>query len=347
MTPGERYKGKRVLVTGAQGFIGCWLAERLLSEGADVVAPCRDVDPTSRFRTEGVEERCQVIRVDVADYRGLLRILKGHAVNAVFHLAAQPIVGQANRSPLSTYESNVRGCYTLLEACRVYGERGGAIERIVVASTAHAYGRQGSLPHREQLPLEPTSPHNVSKACADMIARCYATTYGMPVAITRLANTFGGGDRNWSRIVPDAARSLVRGERPVIRSDGTPERDYLYVEDAVEAYLAIADSLDAPELRGRAWNVSPGQPVSVLELVRLLIAVSGEGLEPEVRVNGRPGRAIDRQYCDSSRIREELGWSPKWTLEDGLRETYAWYKRSLVRQGATVDPLGAEPRLAR
>src|SRR6266576_2762989 len=255
------WSGATVLVTGAQGFIGSWLAERLLDEGAEVVVLQRDFDPGSRFHSEGIEERCTVVRADVLDYESLLRIIHQYRFGAVFHLAAQALVGIANRSPLETYESNVRGTYTLLEAIRAAGVVGDRVERAVVASSDKAYGDVGELPYREEQPLEPVYPYDVSKACADMIARSYAQTFDMPVAVTRLANVYGGGDMNFTRIVPDTARALVEGRRPVLRSDGTAERDLIFVEDAVDAYLAVAESLDRPELRGRAWNAGAGEPV--------------------------------------------------------------------------------------
>jgi CDP-glucose 4,6-dehydratase len=316
-----------VLVTGAQGFVGSWLAERLLDERARVVVPRRDAEPDSRFRTEGIEERCVVVPVDVQDYEGLARILNEHEVDAVFHLAAQTIVGTANRSPLSTYEANVRGTYVLLEACRATGD---GIGRIVVASSDKAYGSHDRLPYREDSPLQPLFPYDVSKACADMIARSFAATYGLPVAVTRLANVYGGGDLNWSRLVPDSCRALVAGEAPAIRSDGTPERDYLHVDDAVEAYLAVAASLDRPELRGRAWNAGWGSPWAVRDVVERLIAVSGRTVEPDVRGDGVPDGEIDRQYLDAAAIRAELGWEPGVELDDGLRRSYEWYERHLA-----------------
>jgi CDP-glucose 4,6-dehydratase len=289
------------------------------------VALRRDFDPASRFRREGIEERCTIALADLGDQEALLRVLNEHEVGEVFHLAAQTIVGTANRSPLGTWEANVRGTYTLLEACRALG----GVQRVVVASSDKAYGSHEELPYREDFPLEPVFPYDVSKAAADLIARSYAATYGMPVAVTRLANVYGPGDLNWSRIVPDTASALARGERPVIRSDGTPERDYLYVEDAVDAYLAVAASLDRPELNGRAWNAGWGRPVSVLDLVRTLISVSGVDVEPDVRGEGVPAGEIDRQYLDSSAIRAELGWEPKWELERGLRAAWEWYERWL------------------
>ena len=326
MPDNGRWAGVTALVTGAQGFIGSWLAERLLDEGARVVVPRRDFVPESRFRTEGVEERCTVVQADLEELGGLVRVVNEHDVDAVFHLAAQTIVGTANRSPLSTFEANVRGTYNLLEACRTAGR---PVGRVVVASSDKAYGSHEELPYREDFPLQPVFPYDVSKACTDMIARSYAFTYDMPVAVTRFANIYGGGDLNWSRIVPDTCRALVEGRPPVIRSDGTPERDYLYVEDAVEAYLAVAASLDRPELRGRAWNAGWGEPLSVLEIVRRLVGVSGRTLDPDVQGSGTPHGEIDRQYLDSGAIREELGWAPRLELDEGLARTFAWYERRL------------------
>ncbi len=323
------WERRTALVTGAQGFIGSWLAQRLLDEGASVVVPRRDFEPEARFRTEGVEERCTLVLADLQDYEGLLRVLNEHDVDSVFHLAAQTIVATANRSPLSTFEANVRGTYNLLEACRAVGVVGDPVERVVVASSDKAYGSHEELPYREDFALRPRYPYDVSKACADMIARSYAFTYELPVAVTRLANVYGAGDLNWSRIVPDSCRALVEGERPPIRSDGTPERDYIHVDDAVEAYLAVAESLDRPELRGRAWNAGAGTPLSVLEIVTRLTRAAGKQVEPDVRGSDAPHGEIDRQFLDSTAIREELGWAPRVELDEGLARTYRWYERHL------------------
>jgi CDP-glucose 4,6-dehydratase len=301
------------------------LAERLLDQGRGVVVLRRDVEPESRFRSEGIEERCTIALADLTDHDAIVRVLNEHEVGEVFHLAAQAIVGTAKRSPLGSWEANVRGTYTLLEACRTLGD----VHRIVVASSDKAYGSHKELPYREDFALQPRHPYDVSKACTDLIARSYAHSYGLPVAVTRLANVYGPGDLNWSRIVPDTARALVRGERPVVRSDGTAERDYLYVEDAVDAYLAVAASLDKPELSGRAWNAGCGRPVPVLDVVRTLISVSGHGVEPDIRGEGTPRGEIERQYLDSTAIREELGWEPSWELERGLRAAWQWYERHL------------------
>ncbi len=322
--------GATVLVTGAQGFIGSWLAERLLDAGARVVVPRRDFEPDARFRTDGVEERCTVAAADIQDYEAMTRVLNEHGVDTVFHLAAQTIVGTANRSPLSTFEANVRGTYVLLEACRAVGVVGDPVTRIVVASSDKAYGAHEQLPYREDFALQPTFPYDVSKACTDMIARSYAATFALPVAVTRFANIYGGGDLNWSRIVPDSCRALIAGDAPVIRSDGTPERDYLYVEDAVDAYLAVAASLDDERLRGRAWNAGWGSPLAVREIVDRLIAVAGADVAPDVQGEGTPHGEIDRQYLDSSAIRAELGWEPRVGLDEGLKRTYGWYARRLA-----------------
>ena len=325
-----RYSGEAVLVTGAQGFVGSWLAERLLDRGARVVVPRRDEPADSRFHTEGIEERCDVVLADLTDHGAMLRILNEYEVTTVFHLGAQTIVGKANRSPLSTWESNVRGTYTLLEACRSAAAVSVPVERIVVASSDKAYGDPEELPYREDTPLLARYPYDVSKACTDLIARSYAVTYELPVAVSRLANVYGGGDMNFSRLVPDTARALAEGRRPVVRSDGSPERDWIYVEDAVDAYLRMAESLNRPELRGRAWNVGSGEAVSVLDLVSTLIRVSGKDLEPDVQGVGTPKGEIDRQMLDASAIRDELGWERRFDLERGLAETWGWYERRLT-----------------
>ena len=326
----SRWKGMPVLLTGAQGFVGSWLAERLLDDGAEVHVPIRDVHPDSRYVADGIRERCHEVVADLVDYHALARVLNEHDIRTVFHLAAQTIVGTANRSPLSTFEANIRGTYMLLEACRATGEVGDPIERVVVASSDKAYGRHDQLPYREHFPLQPDYPYDVSKAATDMIARSYAKTYGLPVAVTRLANVYGGGDVNWSRIVPDTMRALIGGERPVIRSDGSPLRDYIYVEDAVGAYLAVAESLDEPKYHGRAWNAGPGAPVSVRGLVDRMIAVSGKEVEPDVQGEGTPAGEIDRQFLDSTAINTELGWTPSWDLDRGLAATWEWYERRLA-----------------
>jgi CDP-glucose 4,6-dehydratase len=304
--------------------IGCALVERLLERGDDVVVLSRTDLVGSRFDSDGLRERCTLVEGDLTS---LDAAFAEHRPETVYHLAAQTQVGEANRSPLTTWETNVRGTYLLMESVRAYDPT----TRVIVASSDKAYGSHDELPYREDFALKPEYPYDVSKAATDMIARSYAVTYDMPVAVTRLANVYGPGDVNWARLVPDTARALIRGGRPVIRSDGSPERDYIYVEDAADAYLAVAGSLADPANRGRAWNAGWGEPHSVLEVVDRLIAISGRDVEPDIRGAGVPHGEIDRQFLDSTAIREELGWAPKWDLDRGLRAAWDWYERTLVQ----------------
>jgi CDP-glucose 4,6-dehydratase len=297
------YSGVPVLVTGAQGFIGSWLARRLLDGGAHVIVPARP--------TPG-PDGCDVVDVDILDRDSLTRAIDEHSVRAVFHLGARSTVEAGHRDPLGTFDVNVRGTYTVLDACRTATD---PVHRIVVSSSLAAGGA--------------SNPYDASKAAADAISRSYAQAYGLPVAVLRLANVYGGGDLNYTRLVPDTARALVCGERPVLRSDGTPRRDFLYVEDAVDAYLAVAASLDDPATHGRAWDAGAGDAVAVLDVVRRLIAAAGRDIEPVIDTSGsRPG-APDRRAVDASALRDELGWRPRWQLDDGLAETWRSYERQL------------------
>ncbi|HEV7918846.1 MAG TPA: GDP-mannose 4,6-dehydratase [Solirubrobacterales bacterium] len=321
----NEWRGVPVLVTGADGFIGSWLTERLLDQDADVVILKRDRPALSRLRIDGIEDRCSVALGDLSSHEQLLRVLNEYGVETVFHLAAQAIVAVANRSPLSTFETNVRGTYNLLEAARLAPTVG----RVVVASSDKAYGEHEALPYREDAKLQPRFPYDTSKAAADLISRSYAETYELPVAVTRLANVYGGGDFNFSRLVPDTIRAIIAGECPVIRSDGSPERDFIYAADAVDAYLTIAEGLKDDGNRGLAFNAGAGRPWPVLEIVRTLLEISGSDLEPDIQGSGTPDGEIDRQFLDSTLIQERLGWRPEWSLQDGLAETYAWYERVL------------------
>jgi CDP-glucose 4,6-dehydratase len=321
----REWRGLPVLVTGADGFIGSWLAERLLDLGADVVVLKRDRPALSRLRIDGIEQRCTIAQGDLSDHAALLRVLNEYGVETVFHLAAQAIVAVANRSPLSTFETNVRGTYNLLEAARLAPTVG----RVIVASSDKAYGEHEDLPYREDAKLQPRFPYDTSKAAADLIARSYAETYGLPVAVTRLANVYGGGDFNFSRLVPDTVRAILAGERPVVRSDGTPERDFIYVADAVDAYLAVAVGLADDANHGLAFNAGAGRPWPVIEIVNTLLEAAGSDLEPLVQGTGTPDGEIDRQYLDSTLIGERLGWSAQWSLSDGLAETIDWYRSAV------------------
>lgn len=314
--------GHRTLVTGAYGLVGSWLVRELVSAGARVCVVRRDRPALSALHSMGLEGRVDVVDGDVCADGLVARALAEYEVESVFHLAAQTIVGTAHRAPLSTFETNIRGTWTVLEACRQYG-----VGRVIVASSDKAYGDQPRLPYREDAPLRPRHPYEVSKAAADLLARSYWHTWRLPVAVTRFANVYGGGDTNRSRLVPEAATAALAGQSPVIRSDGTPERDFLYVEDAVAAYLAILEALgDERPAAGEAFNAGGGRPHSVSDVARLICGLAGTGVQPEVRGSGRPAGEIDRQWVDYSRLHALTGWEPRTDLEVGLRRTVAWYR---------------------
>jgi CDP-glucose 4,6-dehydratase len=320
----EAVAGVGTLVTGAYGMLGSWLVKALLERGERVVVLRRDIVPTSALTLERLEQRCSVVTGDLTAPGLLERAVGEHDISLVFHLAAQTIVPIANRSPLATFESNIRGTWLLLEACRIH-----SVGRVVVAASDKAYGPQSELPYREDMALEARYPYDVSKAAADMIARAYWHTYRLPVATTRLANIYGGGDLNASRLVPEAISAALAGRAPVIRSDGTPERDFLYVEDAVAAYLALADALadEAGGARGEAFNAGGDRPHSVLEIVELACREAGSSVAPQIGGTGTPAGEIDRQYVDSTKLRALTGWAPRVDLVEGMRRTVAWYRR--------------------
>jgi CDP-glucose 4,6-dehydratase len=311
-----------VLVTGAYGLLGSWLTRALLDAGARVTVLRRDDAPASALTLEGTEARCTVVHGDVRDLELLDRVLGEEEVDTVFHLAAQTIVGTAQRSPLSTWETNVRGTWVLLEACRRH-----EVARVVVASSDKAYGSHDDLPYREDHELRARFPYDASKACADIVARSYFHSYGLPVAVTRFANLYGGGDLNASRLIPESVAAALAGRAPVIRSDGTPERDFLYVEDAVAAYLAIAGALDGDGARGEAFNAGSGRSWAVREVVELVCRAAGSAVGPDVRGHGTPAGEIDRQWVDPARLRALTGWTPQVELADGIERTVAWYRR--------------------
>ena len=309
-------------MTGATGLVGSWLVRNLIAQGADPVCLVRDWVPQSEFVSGELIEQVRVVRGDVRDQEVLERALGEYEVATVLHLAAQTTVGVANRNPVSTLDTNIRGTWALLEACR----RSSTVHEIVLASSDKAYGDQDVLPYAETMPLQGRHPYDVSKSCTDLIGQMYARTYNLPVAITRCGNFFGGGDLNWNRIVPGTIRSVVRGEPPLIRSDGKFVRDYFFVEDGAAAYMLLAEALAArPELRGEAFNFSNEQQISVLDLVTKIIALMGSNVQPDIR--NQASNEIRIQYLDSSKARQLLDWSPSFTLEAGLQETVNWYER--------------------
>ncbi len=299
----------------------------------------RDWVPDSRVVESGALERATVVRGELEDLAVLMRALNEYEIDTVFHLGAQAIVGTAARSPLSTFESNVRGTWNVLEACRLCPR---LVERIVVASSDKAYGAHDRLPYTEDAPLQGRAPYDASKSCADLIAFSYFTTYAVPLAVTRCGNLFGAGDLNFNRLVPGTIRSALLNERPVIRSDGTYIRDYFYVLDAVDAYLQLAERLPETSFVGQAFNFGNETPISVLELVRLILALMGKrSLEPII-LNQASGE-IPKQYLDCTRAKQRLGWSPRYGLEDGLGETIAWYEQYLDAASGRPDPLAVSP----
>lgn len=317
----EFWQDRPVLVTGGSGLLGGWLVKRLLHGGADVVCLLRDWVPQSELVQSGLFDHVKVVRGDVRDQALLERVLGEYEVHTVFHLAAQTIVTIANRNPVSTFESNIQGTWSLLEACR----RSPKIAQVILASSDKAYGDQTNLPYDETTPLQGQHPYDVSKSCADLIARTYAVSYGLPVAITRCGNFYGGGDLNWNRIVPGTIRSILRGQRPIIRSDGSFVRDYFYVEDGAAAYTLLAEKLaENPDLAGEAFNFSNEIQVSVLDLVENLLQITGSDLKPQVL--NEVSNEIKHQYLSAAKARQLLGWTPQFTLTEGLARTLTWYK---------------------
>ena len=317
----EFWRDRPTFVTGATGLLGSWLVKRLVDLEADVVCLVRDWIPQSQLHRGGLLEKVKTVRGDVRERGVLERVLGEYEIDTVFHLAAQTIVGIANRNPVSTFETNVAGTWSLLEACR----RSPAVKQIVVASSDKAYGDQEQLPYQETMPLAGRHPYDVSKSAADLITQAYASTYRIPVVVTRCGNFYGGGDLNWSRIVPGTIRSVLRGRRPVIRSDGRHIRDYLYIEDGAAAYTFLAEHLaENRELIGDAFNFSIEQPMSVLQLTELILEGMGSDLRPDVR--DEAVNEIRRQYLSAAKVRETLGWRPLFSLEQGLDITIDWYR---------------------
>ncbi len=315
------WRDRPVLVTGATGLVGAWLIKQLKETGADIVCLVRDWVPNSELVRSRLIEQVTVVRGDVRDQALIERTIGEYEVATVMHLAAQTIVGIANRNPVATFETNIQGTWALLEACR----RCSTVKEIVVASSDKAYGDQELLPYLETAPLQGRHPYDVSKSCADLLAHTYAHTYGTPVVITRCGNFYGGGDLNWNRIVPGTIRSIFRGQRPMIRSNGSCIRDYFYAEDGAAAYMLLAECMAAqPGLRGEAFNFSNELQVTVLELVQRILSMMNSDLTPDIR--NEACNEIPHQALGAAKARELLGWTPRFTLEAGLRLTIDWYR---------------------
>jgi CDP-glucose 4,6-dehydratase len=325
MIDAKFWRDRRVLVTGCTGVLGSWLTARLAELEADVVGLVRDWVPQSHAARSGTLDRIKVVRGSVVEEETVGRLFAEYEIQTCFHLAALTVVGVANRAPLPTFDTNIRGTWLLLEAARQWGK----VEQMLVASSDKAYGSHDTLPYTEAAPLQGRHPYDVSKSCADLIAQAYAHTYGLPVAVTRCANMYGGGDLNWNRIVPGTIRSTLLNERPIVRSDGTMKRDYIYVKDIVSAYLLMAQAMQAGAHTGAVFNFGVDAPITVLEMVQAIVNLSGRPDLQPVILNNAPNE-IQNQYLSSEKAQRVLGWKPQYTLEDGLKETIAWY-REIIR----------------
>ncbi|WP_199245553.1 NAD-dependent epimerase/dehydratase family protein [[Phormidium] sp. ETS-05] len=324
------WQDRPTFVTGATGLVGSWLVKRLVNLGADVVCLVRDWVPQSPLLRGQLQSQIKIAYGDIQQQALLERILSEYEIDTVIHLAAQTIVGVANRTPIPTFQSNIAGTWALLEACRHHP----TVKQIVLASSDKAYGEATQLPYDEETPLLGRHPYDVSKACADAIAQTYATTYNLPVAITRCGNFYGGGDLNWNRIVPGTIRSILRGKPPIIRSDGQYIRDYFYVEDGAAAYILLAEQLAAkPDLRGHAFNFANETPLSVLELVDRILNLMGSHLEPEIL--SQASNEIRHQSLSAAKARKMLDWQPLFSLDEGLSSTIDWYKDFFSTAGAS------------
>ena len=327
------WRDRPVLVTGATGFLGSCLTRVLWEAGANIVALVRDWVPQSELCRTNLIGRIQVVRGEVQDQGLLERVLGEYEVETVFHLAAQTIVTIANRNPVSTFESNIQGSWSLLEACR----RSPRLKQIVFASSDKAYGNHAQLPYREDVPLKGTHPYDVSKSCADLLAQSYAQTYKLPIVIARCGNLYGAGDLNWNRLIPGTIRSVIRQQPPIIRSDGSLTRDYFYVEDGAAAYLQLAEHLAADlSLMGEAFNFSNEHPLTVLEITRrILMLMKRDDLKPVIQ--NQASSEIPHQYLDAAKAHERLGWRPRFSLEEGLKRTIAWYQQFFQSGEKTVN----------
>jgi CDP-glucose 4,6-dehydratase len=328
---------RRILVTGAGGFVGSWLAKHLADGGAEVVCLLRDKPRLSTLTALGLDDLVDVVWGDITDFGTVERVMNEYDVGLCFHLAAQPIVGVAHRSPLATFDTNIRGTWNVLEACR----RSDLMRGVVVASSDKAYGDHRRLPYTEEFTLDGLYPYDASKVCADVLARCYHHTYGLPVVVCRMANTYGGGDFNFSRLIPGAIRSILAGRAPTLRSDGTPERDYLFIEDAVRGYRLLAERLLIDRgIAGQAFNFGTAKAVSARDVVELIIRLSGaEGMSLSVASSSRTRGEIDRQSLDASKAGRLLGWKPVTDLQNGLAKTIEWYRQhfGLAEKGSYED----------
>ncbi|AKL83555.1 sugar dehydratase [Bacillus atrophaeus] len=313
------WKNKNVFVTGCTGLLGSYLVKELVDQGANVTGLIRDAVPKSNLYQGEYVQKINIVQGALEDLPVIERALGEYEIDTVFHLAAQAIVGVANRNPISTFEANILGTWNILEACRKHP----LIKRVIVASSDKAYGDQENLPYDENMPLQGNHPYDVSKSCADLISHTYFHTYGLPVCITRCGNLYGGGDLNFNRIIPQTIQLVLNGEAPEIRSDGTFVRDYFYIEDAVQAYLLLAEKMEENNLAGEAFNFSNEIQLTVLELVEKILKAMNSNLKPNVLNQG--SNEIKHQYLSAEKARKLLNWTPAYTIDEGLEKTIKWY----------------------
>jgi len=318
----EFWKGKNIFITGSDGFIASWITKTLVSFGSNVTVVVRKPEKKNALDLLKIREKVNVVQGDILDLERMKEIFKKNKVEYCFHLAAQAIVGDANTSPLPTFECNIKGTWNVLEAARLCE----TLKGMVVASSDKAYGDQKVLPYNEEQPLNGLYPYDASKACTDIISRSYAKMYSLPIAVTRCANIYGGGDLHMSRIVPGTISSVLKGETPIIRSDGTLERDYMYIEDCVDAYLTLAENVHKPEIRSQAFNFGNGVPISVIELFNEIISACDSDVKPEIL--GKNKGEINRQFLGVEKANTLLNWKAITPLKDGLEKTVKWYKEN-------------------
>ena len=315
------WEGKNVFVTGATGIVGGWLVKHLVENKARVVVLTRDEVPNSNFMLENLNNKVIIVKGDLTNQLLIQRLVNEYEIDTIFHLAAQALVTIANSNPVNTFESNIKGTWNILEAARLNN----LVKRVVIASSDKAYGSPKILPYTEDMPLQGEHPYDVSKSCADLLARAYYKTYGLPVAITRCSNIYGGGDINFNRIIPGLIKAVLKNEEFVIRSDGTFERDYMYVEDAVNAYLTLAENLDRDEIKGESFNFGTETPINVLELIEKIKKILN--IHIEKKVLGQAKGEIDKQYLGCEKARRMLNWKPHYNLNEGILKTFEWYKK--------------------
>lgn len=324
---GQFWRGKRAFVTGATGFLGSWIVEELVTQGAEVVALVRDIVPSSRFFSSEARHAASIVRGRLEDLLTLERIINEYEIDTIFHLGAQAIVGTAVRSPRSTFEANVRGTWNVLEAARMHRAM---VKRIIVVTSDKVYGEKENLPYREDDPLEGKNPYDASKRCADIIAQSYWHTYQLPLCISRCGNMYGGGDVNFSRIIPGTIRAILQGEQPVIRSDGTLTRDYLYIKDSVHAHLTLAERMHRKDILGHAFNFANSKRTPVYDVVRAIMHLMKAEGDPLILNEAE--NEISHQHLSIEKAERMLGWRPRYSLEEGLQEAIPWYERYIAQQ---------------